>query len=51
MAQVADDGEGTPTRYADGAAGRRFGEVHGYASGPLRAPVLPDVRLRPRTRR
>lgn len=51
MAQVADDGEGTPTRYAGGAAGRRFGEVHGYASGPLRAPVLPDVRLRPRTRR
>ncbi|QAY69351.1 pirin family protein [Xylanimonas protaetiae] len=48
MAQVADDGAGT--RYADGAAGRRFGEVHGYAEGPLRAPVLPDVRLRPRTR-
>ena len=51
MAQVADDGEGTPTRYAGGAACRRFGEVHGYASGPLRAPALPDVRLRPRTRR
>jgi len=59
MAQVADDpqtgsgepGEGTATRYADGAAGRRFGQVHGYGSGPLRAPALPDVRLRPRTRR
>jgi len=50
MAQVADDGEGTPTRYADGAAGRRFGRVHGYATGPLRAPALPDVRLRPRAR-
>jgi redox-sensitive bicupin YhaK (pirin superfamily) len=58
MAQVADDastgsggsGEGAPTRYADGAAGRRFGQVHGYGSGPLRAPALPDVRLRPRTR-
>ncbi|MCK9796077.1 pirin family protein [Isoptericola sp. 4D.3] len=50
-AQVADDGEGSPTRYADGAADRRFGQVHGYASGPLRAPALPDVRLRPRTRR
>jgi len=51
MAQVADDGEGTPTRYADGATDRRFGQVQGYASGPLRAPALPDVRLRPRTRR
>jgi len=62
MAQVADApastregvgegaGEGTPTRYADGASARRFGQVHGYAGGPLRAPRLPDVRLRPRTR-
>ncbi len=49
MAQMvdADDGE---TVYAPGSAGRRFGEVRGYASGPLRAPALPDVRLRPRTR-
>ncbi len=49
MAQVAD-GDGAGTRYAPGAAGRRFGEVHGYDDGPLRAPALPDVRLRPRTR-
>jgi redox-sensitive bicupin YhaK (pirin superfamily) len=39
-----------PTGYADGAAGRRFGQVHGYPAGPLRAPALPDLRLKPRTR-
>ncbi|MCF4123569.1 pirin family protein [Antribacter sp. KLBMP9083] len=49
MAQIADGG-GDATAYAPGAAGRRFGEVAGYASGPLRAPALPDVRLKPRTR-
>lgn len=38
------------TRYATGASGRRFGEVVGYAGGPLPAPVLPDVRLKPRRR-
>ncbi len=48
-AQVAGS-DGGETAYAAGADGRRFGEVHGYASGPLRAPALPDVRLRPRTR-
>ena len=48
MAQVADAGEGTA--YTDGAGSRRFGRVEGYATGPLRAPALPDVRLRPRTR-
>jgi redox-sensitive bicupin YhaK (pirin superfamily) len=49
MAQVAD-GDGIDTVYTPGAPDRRFGEVRGYASGPLRAPTLPDVRLRPRTR-
>jgi quercetin 2,3-dioxygenase len=39
------------TRYAPGAAGRRFGEVVGYDGGPLPAPTLPDVRLKPRRRR
>ncbi|MFJ2298784.1 pirin family protein [Oerskovia paurometabola] len=38
------------TRYAAGASGRRFGEVAGYDGGPLPAPVLPDVRLKPRRR-
>ncbi|MBD5785900.1 pirin family protein [Cellulosimicrobium terreum] len=38
------------TRYADGAASGRYGQVVGYDGGPLPAPVLPDVRLRPRTR-
>ncbi|WP_425955807.1 hypothetical protein [Xylanimonas sp. McL0601] len=38
------------TQYAEGAETRRYGRVVGYAEGPLRAPVLPDVRLRPRTR-
>src|SRR6478609_4853633 len=38
------------TRYADGARDGRFGEVVGYDGGPLPAPALPDVRLRPRTR-
>lgn len=38
------------TAYADDARSGRFGQVDGYASGPLRAPALPDVRLRPRTR-
>ncbi|AEG43087.1 pirin family protein [Isoptericola variabilis] len=49
MAQMVDGPDGE-TAYAPGAASRRFGEVRGYASGPLRAPALPDVRLRPRTR-
>ncbi|MBL0886047.1 pirin family protein [Myceligenerans indicum] len=49
MAQIADRPDGSTT-YGDGARERRFGQVDGYASGPLRAPVLPDVRLRPRTR-
>jgi redox-sensitive bicupin YhaK (pirin superfamily) len=48
-AQVGELPDGA-TRYADGAAERRFGRVDGYASGPLRAPTLPDVRLRPRSR-
>jgi len=38
------------TVYAPDVAGGRFGEVLGYAGGPLPAPVLPDVHLRPRTR-
>lgn len=38
------------TRYAAGASGRRFGEVAGYDGGPLPAPVLPDIRLKPRRR-
>ncbi|MBE7701555.1 pirin family protein [Oerskovia sp. Sa1BUA8] len=38
------------TRYAPGASGCRFGEVVGYDGGPLPAPVLPDVRLKPRRR-
>ncbi|WP_129787492.1 pirin family protein [Promicromonospora panici] len=53
MAQVAElgpAGQGGATGYADGAAGRRFGQVHGYSSGPLRAPALPDLRLKPRAR-
>jgi len=48
-AQVPVPGDGG-TRYAAGASGRRFGEVHGYDGGPLPAPVLPDVRLKPRRR-
>jgi quercetin 2,3-dioxygenase len=53
MAQVADadgDVDGAETAYTAGADERRFGQVRGYAGGPLRAPALPDVRLRPRTR-
>jgi len=54
MAQVAEvdpsGAGGGATAYTDGAAGRRFGTVLGYPSGPLRAPALPDLRLRPRTR-
>lgn len=54
MAQVAEldpsGAGGGPTGYAAGAAGRRFGQVQGYASGPLRAPALPDLRLKPRAR-
>lgn len=38
------------TRYAPGAAQGRYGEVHGYDGGPLPAPALPDVQLRPRRR-
>ena len=38
------------TRYAESAASGRYGQVVGYDGGPLPAPVLPDVRLRPRTR-
>jgi hypothetical protein len=49
MAQIADLPDGS-TAYADGARARLFGQVDGYAGGPLRAPVLPEVRLRPRTR-
>ncbi|PZR53460.1 pirin family protein [Xylanimonas oleitrophica] len=51
MAQLADaPDDAAQTEYADGAAERRFGRVDGYPSGPLRAPALPDVRLKPRTR-
>ena len=55
MALVAElgpaDGSGDgATAYADGAAARRFGQVLGYPSGPLRAPALPDLRLKPRAR-
>ncbi|RPF19606.1 pirin family protein [Myceligenerans xiligouense] len=49
MAQIEDLPDGL-TAYADGARERRFGQVDGYASGPLRAPVLPEIRLKPRTR-
>ena len=35
---------------ADWAAGRRFGEVHGYAGERLPAPEMPIVRLKPRGR-
>lgn len=38
------------TRYVTGAAAGRYGEVVGYDGGPLPAPALPDVRLRPRAR-
>lgn len=38
------------TRYVPGARAGRYGEVVGYDGGPLPAPALPDVRLRPRTR-
>jgi len=48
--QQMTDGEGDGTVYAPGAPDRRFGAVTGYAGGPLRAPALPDVRLKPRTR-
>ncbi len=47
MRQVADADDGT-TRYADAAGTRRFGVVDGYPEGPLRAPVVPPIRLRPR---
>ncbi|MBO0609558.1 pirin family protein [Myceligenerans salitolerans] len=49
MAQIADLPDGL-TAYADGARDARFGRVDGYASGPLRAPALPEMRLKPRTR-
>ncbi|WP_407319403.1 pirin family protein [Isoptericola halotolerans] len=48
-AQLADADDGGATFVPDAAA-RRFGQVEGYAGGPLRAPALPDVRLRPRRR-
>jgi redox-sensitive bicupin YhaK (pirin superfamily) len=48
-AQVGEEPDGATT-YTPGAGDRRFGQVDGYSSGPLRAPVLPDVRLRPRSR-
>ncbi len=50
---VVTGGEGPNhggTRYAEGARDGRYGEVVGYDGGPLPAPALPDVRLRPRTR-
>ncbi|MCA5892008.1 pirin family protein [Isoptericola sp. NEAU-Y5] len=52
-AQVGEGAGGdVETAYVAGASALRFGEVHGYeGGGPLRAPALPDVRLRPRTRR
>jgi len=54
QAQLVTTGGGGPnhggTRYAEGARDGRFGEVVGYDGGPLPAPALPDVRLRPRTR-
>lgn len=52
MALVAELGPAADgaTGYVDGAADRRFGQVVGYPSGPLRAPALPDLRLRPRAR-
>ncbi|MGV9854631.1 pirin family protein [Streptomyces sp. NPDC003442] len=34
----------------DWTSGSRFGEVHGYAGGPLPAPELPPVPLKPRGR-
>ena len=49
MAQIAEL-DGGATGYAAGAEGRLFGQVRGYPSGPLRAPALPDLRLKPRTR-
>src|SRR5918997_533768 len=49
MTQVAG-GEGIDTAYAPDSSERRFGRVDGYASGPLRAPALHDVRLKPRSR-
>ncbi|WP_418275161.1 pirin family protein [Isoptericola jiangsuensis] len=49
-AQQVDDRPDGATGYAPGAREGRFGQVDGYASGPLRAPALPDVRLRPRSR-
>lgn len=49
MAQIAELESGA-TAYAAGAAGRRFGQVLGYPSGPLRAPALPELRLKPRAR-
>ncbi|MDO8143492.1 pirin family protein [Isoptericola sp. 178] len=47
-AQLTDLADGS-TGYVEGAEGRRFGRVDGYEGGPLRAPALPDVRLKPRT--
>ncbi|PSM40402.1 pirin [Streptomyces dioscori] len=35
---------------ADWATGSRFGEVKGYDGGPLAAPALPPVPLKPRGR-
>lgn len=55
QAQLVVTGDRGPnhggTQYAPGVAEGRFGEVVGYTGGPLPAPALPDVRLRPRVRR
>ncbi|GAA1977809.1 pirin family protein [Isoptericola halotolerans] len=48
-AQLTDLDDGG-TDFEPGAGERRFGRVDGYAGGPLRAPALPEVRLRPRRR-
>ncbi|MBD8078654.1 pirin family protein [Cellulosimicrobium arenosum] len=54
QAQLVVTGDDGPhhggTRYAADASSGRYGEVEGYDGGPLPAPVLPDVRLRPRSR-
>jgi hypothetical protein len=52
LAMVSGDGPNHGgTAYVAGTRDARFGEVVGYAGGPLPAPGLPpDVRLRPRTR-
>ena len=48
---VVSSGEGPNqggTEYVAAAGQGRFGEVVGYHGGPLPAPVLPDVHLKPR---